>query len=99
MSEIPVIEVKNLTKKFGSFYALKEPGIDLEIMPKDALVVIGSSGSGKSTLLRCITRLIEPTSGEVFFEGQKITGKDVDIDEIRKNVGMVFQLFNHLCIN
>ncbi len=58
------------------------------------LVIIGSSGSGKSTLLRCMNRLIEPTSGQVFFDGIEITKKSVNIDEIRKEIGMVFQQFN-----
>ena len=94
MSEKPVIEVKNLIKKFGHFEALKSPGVSLKVMPKEAVVIIGSSGSGKSTLLRCMTRLIEPTSGQVYFEGQEITDRSVNIDKIRKNIGMVFQLFN-----
>ncbi|TFH29705.1 MAG: amino acid ABC transporter ATP-binding protein, partial [Promethearchaeota archaeon] len=51
-------------------------------------------GSGKSTLLRCMNRLIEPTSGQVFFEDVEITDKTINIDEIRKNIGMVFQQFN-----
>ena len=94
MIDRPVIEVRNLTKKFKDFEALKSPGISLKIMPKEAVVIIGSSGSGKSTLLRCMNRLIEPTSGQVFFEGLEITDRSVNIDEVRKNIGMVFQLFN-----
>lgn len=90
----PIIEVHNLTKKFHDFYAIKSPGVNLKIYPKDVLAIIGSSGSGKSTLLRCMNRLTEPTSGEVFFEGIEITKHGVDIDEIRKNIGMVFQQFN-----
>jgi len=63
-------------------------------LPKEVLVIIGSSGSGKSTLLRCMNRLIEPTSGQVFFDGIEITKKSVNIDEIRKEIGMFFQQFN-----
>ncbi|WP_457559379.1 amino acid ABC transporter ATP-binding protein [Candidatus Harpocratesius sp.] len=90
----PIIEVRNLTKSFKDFVAIKEPGINLKVYPKDVVAIIGSSGSGKSTLLRCMNRLIEPTSGQVFFEGKEITKPGVNIDEIRKNIGMVFQQFN-----
>lgn len=90
----PLIETRGLTKYYKNVGAIKNPGINLKIMPQDVLVIIGSSGSGKSTLLRCLTRLIEPTSGQIFFEGREITGKDINIDEVRKNVGMVFQQFN-----
>ncbi|MHA1522024.1 MAG: amino acid ABC transporter ATP-binding protein [Promethearchaeota archaeon] len=94
MTKQPVIEVRNVTKKFKEFSALKEPGISLKIFPKEVVVIIGSSGSGKSTLLRCMNRLIEPTTGQIFFEGQEITLKETNIDEVRKNIGMVFQQFN-----
>lgn len=90
----PIIEVRNLTKVFKSFHALKAPGINLKIMPKEVVCIIGSSGSGKSTLLRCMNLLIEPSSGQIIFEGQEITNKHLKIDEIRKNIGMVFQQFN-----
>ena len=90
----PVIEVKNLTKKFKNFYALKDPGVNVKIFPKEVVVIIGSSGSGKSTLLRCMNRLIEPTSGQIFFEGQEITTPETNIDDVRKNIGFVFQQFN-----
>lgn len=90
----PIIEIRNLTKIFKDFEAIKSPGINLKVFPKDVLAIVGSSGSGKSTMLRCMNRLIEPTSGQIFFEGEEITGRNVDIDEIRKNIGMVFQQFN-----
>jgi len=79
MTEQPLIEVRNLTKKFKEFEAIKSPGVSLEIVPKEVLVIIGSSGSGKSTLLRCMNRLIEPTSGQVFFDGVEITDKELAI--------------------
>ncbi len=94
MTEQPVIEVRNLTKKFKDFEALKSPGVSLKVMPKEVVVIIGSSGSGKSTLLRCMNRLIEPTTGQVFFEGVEITTKETNINEVRKSIGMVFQQFN-----
>lgn len=90
----PIIEVQDLVKDFKACCALKSPGISLKIYPKEVVVIIGSSGSGKSTLLRCMNRLIEPTSGKVYFNGQEITKEDVNIDEIRKDIGMVFQQFN-----
>ncbi|MHA1563615.1 MAG: amino acid ABC transporter ATP-binding protein [Promethearchaeota archaeon] len=92
--EQPLIEVRDLTKNFKDFEALKPPGVSLKIMPKEVLVIIGSSGSGKSTLLRCMNRLIEPTSGQIFFEGVEITDPEINIDDVRKNIGMVFQQFN-----
>ena len=58
------------------------------------MVIIGPSGSGKSTILRCLNLLEEPTSGEIFFEGQNITAPDSNIDQIRQKMGMVFQSFN-----
>ncbi|OJG44291.1 amino acid ABC transporter ATP-binding protein [Enterococcus gilvus] len=58
------------------------------------VVIIGPSGSGKSTILRCLNLLEEPTSGEIFFEGQNITAPDSNIDQIRQKMGMVFQSFN-----
>ncbi len=90
----PIIEVKGVTKVFKEFNAIKAPGINLKVYPKEVVVIIGSSGSGKSTLLRCMNRLIEPSTGQVFFEGQEITGKHKHIDEVRKHIGMVFQQFN-----
>ena len=98
----PLIEVRNLTKSFKEFEAIKPPGVNVKIMPQEVLVIIGSSGSGKSTLLRCMNRLIEPTSGQVFFEGVEITKPEIDIDDVRKNIGMVFQQFNlflHLTVH
>lgn len=90
----PIIEGRGITKTFKEFTALKEPGVNIKVYPKEVVVIIGSSGSGKSTLLRCLNRLIEPTTGQVFFEGEEITGKNVNIDNVRKNIGMVFQQFN-----
>ncbi len=69
-------------------------GIDLDVTLGDVLCVIGPSGSGKSTLLRCVNRLEEPTSGSVIVGGVEITDPDVDIDDVRRRIGMVFQQFN-----
>jgi polar amino acid transport system ATP-binding protein len=88
----PIIQVKNLFKYFHDFKALED--INLTVYPKEVVVIIGSSGSGKSTLLRCINRLINPTKGQVFIDGLEITTHGINIDEIRKNIGIVFQQFN-----
>ncbi|OJG88699.1 amino acid ABC transporter ATP-binding protein [Enterococcus raffinosus] len=68
--------------------------IDLTVKEGEVVVIIGPSGSGKSTILRCLNLLEEPTSGEIFFEGQNITAPDSNIDQIRQKMGMVFQSFN-----
>lgn len=88
----PLIEVKNISKKFDTAEALKD--ISVDIYEGEVVFIIGPSGSGKSTLLRCLNRLEEPTSGQIFFEGVNITDKKVDINKHRQKMGMVFQLFN-----
>ncbi|MHA2170245.1 MAG: amino acid ABC transporter ATP-binding protein [Candidatus Kariarchaeaceae archaeon] len=96
----PVISVKDLVKHFGRHIHAVQ-GLSFDVYQGEVVVIIGSSGSGKSTVLRCINRLIEPTSGEVFLEGQLIDPKGVNINEIRSEIGMVFQsfeLFMHLTV-
>mgnify|MGYP000986538592 CR=1 FL=1 len=88
----PLIEVKNINKKFKTTEALKD--ISLNIHEGEVVFIIGPSGSGKSTLLRCLNRLEEPTGGQIFFEGVDITDKKVNIDKHRQKMGMVFQSFN-----
>lgn len=87
-----MIEVSGLHKSFGSLQVLR--GIDLEIKKGKVVVIIGASGSGKSTLLRCLNLLEKPQKGKILIGGQNITGPGVDINEIRREVGMVFQQFN-----
>jgi ABC-type polar amino acid transport system ATPase subunit len=87
-----VIELKGLHKRFGDLHVLN--GIDLAVAPHEVLCVIGPSGSGKSTLLRCVNLLEEPTSGEVFIDGERINDRGVDIDRVRTKLGIVFQSFN-----
>ena len=87
-----MIKLKNLHKSFGDLHVLK--GIDLQIDKGEIVAIVGPSGSGKSTVLRCMNLLEEPTEGEVIFEGKDITGSKVNIDEVRQNIGMVFQNFN-----
>ncbi len=88
-----VIDICNLQKQFGSLEVLK--GIDLSIEKGEIVCIIGSSGSGKSTLLRCLNLLEVPTSGDIYFEGEKINGnKNVNINKVREKMSMVFQQFN-----
>lgn len=87
-----MIAVSNLKKEFGKLRVLQ--GISETIRENEVVCVIGPSGSGKSTFLRCINLLETPTSGEVCIDGEQINKKDVDINQIRKKLGMVFQNFN-----
>ena len=87
-----ILRVRNLKKQFGELEVLK--GISCDIHHGEVLVVIGPSGSGKSTFLRCLNRLDEPSSGEIFFHDQEITSPDCPINEVRQKMGMVFQHFN-----
>ncbi len=98
MSEIsvdknaPAIDIQELHKYFGENQVLT--GIDFHVDAGQVVCVIGPSGSGKSTLLRCVNRLEEPTSGKIFVEGVEVTDPDVNLDELRSRIGMVFQQFN-----
>ncbi len=87
-----MLKINNLHKSFKNLKVLK--GITTEIHPGEVVCVIGPSGSGKSTFLRCLNRLEEATSGEIFVEGININDKGVDINKIREEMGMVFQRFN-----
>jgi ABC-type polar amino acid transport system ATPase subunit len=87
-----ILEVAGLHKSFGDLEVLK--GIDLRVAARELVFVIGPSGSGKSTLLRCCNRLEEPTSGSIRVEGVDIMAPGVDINAVRRRIGMVFQSFN-----
>ncbi len=87
-----MIVTKNLKKSFHGNQVLK--GIDEHIEKGEKVVIIGPSGSGKSTFLRCLNLLEEPTEGEIWFEGNNITDKKTDINQLRQKMGMVFQQFN-----
>ncbi|KRM69542.1 amino acid ABC transporter ATP-binding protein [Apilactobacillus ozensis] len=94
------IKVSNLYKQYGDNHVLK--GVDLEVKDNEVVVIIGPSGSGKSTLLRTLNKLEEPTSGSVIVHGEDIAKKDVNIDKVREQIGMVFQhfnLFNNLSVS
>ena len=91
MSE-KILEVKHLGKAFGSNQVLRD--IDFSVSPGDVTCIIGPSGSGKSTFLRCLNLLEIPTGGTITFDGQEITAPGVDINKVRRHMGMVFQHFN-----
>jgi general L-amino acid transport system ATP-binding protein len=94
-----IIELKNVNKWFDKFQVLKE--INLEVKPKEKIVVCGPSGSGKSTLIRCINRLEVHQEGTIIVDGSEISENTKNIENIRAEVGMVFQQFNlfpHLSI-
>ena len=94
-----IIQISNMNKWFGDFQVLK--GINLEVKPKEKIVVCGPSGSGKSTLIRCINRLEEHQEGNIVVDGTELTEDTKNIEQIRAEVGMVFQQFNlfpHLSI-
>lgn len=86
------IHVENLKKTFGQLEVLKD--INIDIHQGEVVVVIGPSGSGKSTFLRCLNRLETITDGTVIVNGNNICDKKVNINNIRENIGMVFQHFN-----
>ena len=88
----PILRVHHLSKAFGSNVVLRD--IDFQVCKGDVISILGASGSGKSTLLRCINLLEIPTSGQVHFHDQEVTGKGVNAPEYRARVGMVFQSFN-----
>ncbi|MGN9778076.1 amino acid ABC transporter ATP-binding protein [Micromonospora sp. H33] len=88
----PAVEIRDLHKSFGPLEVLK--GIDFEVGHGEVVCVIGPSGSGKSTLLRCVNLLEEPTAGKIWVNGIEMTDPDVEIDSVRRGIGMVFQSFN-----
>ncbi|WP_151735778.1 amino acid ABC transporter ATP-binding protein ['Paenibacillus yunnanensis' Narsing Rao et al. 2020] len=87
-----MITVRNLQKSFGAHKVLTD--INVDIHSREVVVVIGPSGSGKSTFLRCLNLLEQPQEGEIRIEGISLLSKDTKINDIRKDVGMVFQQFN-----
>ncbi|MCB8924420.1 MAG: amino acid ABC transporter ATP-binding protein [Ardenticatenaceae bacterium] len=87
-----MIVIENLHKYFGQIEAVK--GVDLTVRQGEVVIIIGPSGSGKSTVLRCINHLETPTSGGIYVEGLHLEDKKTNINEVRAEVGMVFQQFN-----
>ena len=90
MSDALVLE--GLRKSYGAVEVLR--GIDLAVAPHEVVCLIGASGSGNSTLLKCVN-LIEPvTAGRIVVDGEEITARGVDVNRIRRKIGIVFQAFN-----
>jgi ABC-type histidine transport system ATPase subunit len=93
------IEIVDMHKWYGDFHVLRD--INLKVMRGERIVICGPSGSGKSTMIRCINRLEEHQKGQIIVDGIELTDDLKKIDEIRREVGMVFQHFNlfpHLTI-
>ena len=88
----PALEIENLWKSFGDLRVLR--GIDLTVAEHEVVCLIGASGSGKSTLLRCVNLLEPVDAGRIAVEGEEITAKGVDVNRIRRRIGIVFQSFN-----
>ena len=94
-----LIQVRDLVKEFDGQTVLSK--INLDLQEGDVRVLMGASGSGKSTLLRCLNRLVEPTSGSIIFRGKEVLDPSVDVRELRKQIGFVFQqfaLYSHLTV-
>lgn len=89
---LPIISIKHLAKSFNNQEVLKD--INLDIYSGNVISIIGSSGSGKSTLLRCINRLENYDSGDIYFDNQNIMDKKININQLRQKIGMCFQSFN-----
>lgn len=88
----PIIQIDNVFKNFGKIKALQ--GVSTTVTRGEVLVIIGPSGSGKSTLLRCINMLEHPDSGNIVVDGLSVMHKDTNINQVRAEVGIVFQQFN-----
>src|SRR5438309_12080091 len=91
-AETAMVELRGVYKRFGQNEVLK--GVDLKVSSADVLVIIGPSGGGKSTMLRCVNLLESVDAGQVLLEGEDITRPGVDLNKVRRNIGMVFQQFN-----
>jgi polar amino acid transport system ATP-binding protein len=94
-----LLEVRNLVKSYGDKTVLD--GVSFALDEGEANVIMGPSGCGKSTLLRCLNRLIEPTSGQIIFDGEDVTGPNVDVRKLRSRIGFVFQnfaLYRHMSV-
>jgi polar amino acid transport system ATP-binding protein len=88
----PALRIEALNKSYGDVPVLR--GIELTVAEHEVVCLIGASGSGKSTLLRCINLLEDVDSGRIWIEGVEVTGRNVDVDRVRKRIGIVFQAFN-----
>jgi polar amino acid transport system ATP-binding protein len=89
---VSALAIEGLHKSFGKHNVLR--GVDLDVAEHEVVCLIGASGSGKSTLLRCVNLLEPVDAGHIFVEGQEITARGVDVNRIRRRIGIVFQAFN-----
>ena len=99
MAEEILIKVENLSKTFGNNEVLKN--VNMQISKGEVIAIIGPSGCGKSTFIRTLNQLEDVTDGDIYLDGENITQKGVDLNDVRRRVGMVFQHFNlfpHLTI-
>ncbi|WP_262847597.1 amino acid ABC transporter ATP-binding protein [Mumia quercus] len=87
-----LLDARAVRKTYGAHDVLK--GVDLSVAPHQVVCLIGASGSGKSTLLRCLNLLEVVDDGEIWFDGREITDPRVDVDDVRRDIGIVFQAFN-----
>jgi polar amino acid transport system ATP-binding protein len=87
-----MVEMRDVHKSFGDVHVLR--GVNLTVTRGEVLAIIGPSGGGKSTLLRCVNLLEPVTGGQVLLEGDEISKRGVDLDQVRRRIGMVFQQFN-----
>ena len=92
MSAAPALELEGIHKSFGDLEVLR--GIDLALAEHEVVCLIGASGSGKSTLLRCVNLLEPIDAGRIVVAGREITERGVDVNEVRRGIGIVFQAFN-----
>jgi polar amino acid transport system ATP-binding protein len=92
MSAQPFVSLKGVTKRFGDLEVLRR--VDLEVGEHNVVCLIGASGSGKSTLLRCINLLERVEEGEIVVDGQLVTNGKVDVNALRRKIGIVFQAYN-----
>ncbi|MCB0183982.1 MAG: amino acid ABC transporter ATP-binding protein, partial [Caldilineaceae bacterium] len=91
-SQDPIIVCRDVHKWYGDFHVLR--GINMDVKPGEVIVICGPSGSGKSTFIRCMNRLEEHQQGDIVIDGIELTHDLRNINEIRREVGMVFQQFN-----
>jgi polar amino acid transport system ATP-binding protein len=94
MNAVPALELESVRKSFGKAEVLR--GVDLAVAEEQVVCLIGSSGSGKSTLLRCVNLLEPIDEGRILVRGRDITAQGVNVNEVRKGIGIVFQAFNLL---
>jgi len=89
---VSFLEIEGVSKSFGKLQVLR--GIDLEVAEHEVVCLIGASGSGKSTLLRCVNLLEPIDAGRIAIAGEEITGRGVDVNRLRRGIGIVFQSYN-----